>query len=93
MIVYLTQQYYINVSVFILGLAFFPVLSGIDPSYVLPRVMFWGGIFGGIYTFYNFKRRNIWPLYDNLRYPKYLLFVGMFLALQVINYGINSYFF
>lgn len=81
----------INSMVFFVGLIIFPLGFSDNTEYVIARGFFFGGLFGGIYTFYDFRKRNIWPLYDNLRYSKYLLLSGFFLCFQLIYFIINLF--
>lgn len=91
MIAYLARQYFINALVFVWGLSIIPILSGWNFISVIHQALFWGGIFGAIYTFYYFKKRNVWPLFDNLKYPRYLLLSGFFLSLQILNISIGVF--
>lgn len=85
MIFFLARNYFVNSAAFIGGIAIFPIRVGMDIGSAVSLAFFWGGIFGGLYTFYDFNNQNIWPLYDNLRHPKYLLIFEFFLLLQMIN--------
>lgn len=86
MIVYLAQKYFIHSVVFFAGLVIFPLGFFDNTEYVIVRGFFFGGLFGGMYTYYDFRSRNIWPLYDNLRHSKYLLLIGLFLCFQLIYF-------
>lgn len=82
---YLVEKFILHSTLFFIGLVILPLLFYGQPDYVIPRGVFIGGIFGGIYTYYDFKQRNIWPLFDNFRYPKYLLLLGLFLMFQTLS--------
>lgn len=84
MVVYLAKKYYTNSVIFFLGFIIFPYLYG-DLSYLFPRAVFLGGLAGAIYTWYDFRKKSVWPLFDNLRYPKFLLLGLMFFSLQLIS--------
>jgi len=86
MIVYLAQKYFINSVVFFVALVIFPLGFFDNTEYVIARGFFFGGLFGGVYTFYDFKKRNIWPLYDNLRYPKIPLLVIFYIGFQTLYF-------
>lgn len=92
MIVYLAQKYFINSTVFFVGLIIFPWFYAQDPVNLITKTIFWGGLFGGIYTNYDFRKKHLWPLYDNLNYSKYLLLLIFFILLQVLSLIINIVF-
>lgn len=89
---YLTEKFILHSFLFFVALVILPLLFYGQPSYVIPRGVFIGGIFGGIYTFYDFKRRNIWPLFDNFRYPKGLLLSVLFLLFQAFSLILYPFF-
>jgi len=91
MIVYLAKKYFIYSLVFFVGLVIFPLGFFENTEYIIVRGFFFGGIFGGVYTFYDFKKRNLWPLYDNLRYSKYLLLFTCFMSFQFLYYLIKPF--
>lgn len=84
MVSYLVKKYYVNSVVFFVGFIIFPYLSYGDLPYLLPRAVFLGGLASSVYTWYDFRKRNLWPLFDNLRHSKFLLLGLMFLSLQLI---------
>lgn len=84
MVIYLAKKYYVNSVVFFFGFIIFPYLSFGDLPYLFPRAVFLGSLAGSVYTWYDFRERNIWPLFDNLRHSKFLLLGLMFLSLQLI---------
>lgn len=89
MIVYLAQKYFINSFVFFVGLIIFPLFYFDDTVNLISKTLFMGGLLGGIYTFYDFKKRHIWPIYDNLKRSKYLWLLVFFISLQVLSFIIN----
>lgn len=89
MVKYLAEKYYINSMVFFLGFIILPYEKFGDLAYLFPRAVFLGGLSGAIYTWYDFRQRNMWPLFDNLRYSKFVLLGLMFLSLQFIPLIIN----
>lgn len=91
MIVYLAQKYLIHSTVFFVALVIFPVGFFDNTEHVVVRGFFFGGLFGGVYTFYDFKKRKIWPLYDNLRYPKILLLVIFYIGFQTLYFIIKPF--
>lgn len=92
MIVYLAQKYFINSFVFFIGLTILPLSFFEDTTHLIAKTTFLGSLFGGIYTVYDFKERHLWPLYDNLIYPKYLLLITFFISLQILSIIINVIF-
>ncbi|NBC26199.1 MAG: hypothetical protein GVY08_05025 [Bacteroidetes bacterium] len=84
MIHYLAKKYYSNSVVFFVGFFILPWFSFGDFYYLFPRAVFLGGLASAIYTWYDFRQRNLWPLFDNLRYPKFLLIGLMFFSLQIV---------
>jgi hypothetical protein len=85
MIFYLIKKYFIYSFIFFIGLSLFPYFLADDIEYLLPRALFWGGLFAGIYTHYEFSRKKIWPLYHNLGFNDFRLLVACFLSLQIFN--------
>ena len=61
MIIYLLQKYVIYSAVFFVGLIIFPLGFSENTEHVLARGFFFGGLFGAVYTFYDFRKRNVWP--------------------------------
>lgn len=90
MITYLAQKYIANSFVFFAGLIIFPLSFGYE-SGIVAKAIFWGGLFGGFYTFYDFRSRNIWPLFNNLNYPGYMFLTGFFILLQVLSFTIRLF--
>lgn len=93
---YLTQKYCINTFVLAAAMTILPLSYGLEDvglsvSYMdvlaqtLPFSLFWGALFAAGYTYWDFHRKNIWVLYDNLRLPRLPLLVGLFLAVQLLN--------
>jgi len=82
---YLAKKFFIHSLVFIPALIIVPYTFTGDLAYALPRSFFWGGLFAAGYTWYQFREKNLWPLYDNLRIPKYILLGVFYLSLQIVN--------
>jgi hypothetical protein len=91
MIVYLAQKYLINSTVFFVALVIFPLGFFDNTEYVIARGFIFGGLFGGVYTVYDFKKRKIWPLYDNLRLPKILLMVFFYIVFQTLYFILKPF--
>lgn len=67
MILYLARQYLLLFSgvacpVFLIG-----VEIGIAPGVSLFHSLAWASLLSAAGTYFDFRRRNLWPLYDNLR--------------------------
>lgn len=84
MIYYLARKYFTHSFIFLIALIIFPISFFDDHIYFVSRGFFWGGLFGGFYTYYDFKKKKIWPVFDNLQYSKTLLIAGLFLCFQMI---------
>lgn len=85
MILYLSKKYVINTLVFAGALLLFPVLARGTLADFLASALFWGSVFAAGYTYRDFQKRNLWPLYDNLRLPRFALLAGLFLAIQLFT--------
>ena len=83
MVLYLAAKYFGNALVLATAMAFLSIgLARMPVQEAVPRALFWGGLVAAVVTHRTFKRRNLWPLYDNLRLPKYLL-LGLLIILNV----------
>lgn len=75
MIWYFIRKYVMIWVVLLIGLGGMAmVVAGMELSYLLPRAIFWCGLLAAIQLYFEFKRKDIWPLFDNLRISKGLLF-------------------
>ena len=70
----------------------FPLFYFEETANLISKTIFLGGLMGGIYTFHDFKKRHIWPIYDNLKHPKYLWLPVFFILLQILSLIINIIF-
>ncbi|WP_147303631.1 hypothetical protein [Rhodohalobacter sp. SW132] len=75
--------------IFFIGFIILPYFSFGDFAYLFPRAVFLSGVAAVLYTWHDFRKRSLWALFDNLRYPKFLLLTGMFLSLQLIPIIVN----
>lgn len=85
MIIYIAQKYFLFVILFSFGLMILPIIEGAKITELINRVIFYSGIFSGIYIYYSFKKNNFWTLYDNLNLSKFKLLAYLFLLLQFFN--------
>jgi hypothetical protein len=84
MVLYLVRKYYINSFVFFAGFIIFPFAAFGDLANLFPRAVFLGGLGGAIYTWYDFRKKHLWPLFDNLQHSKFTILGLMFSSLQFI---------
>ena len=71
MIFYFVRKYVLLWIVLILGFTFTAVIiAGIPPQVHLPTTVFWGGLLAAGQLYREFRKKKIWPLYDNLRISK-----------------------
>jgi hypothetical protein len=52
---------------------------------ILHRAIFWGSLAAAFLTYFELLRRNLWPLFDNLRLSRYLLLGLCVLSVQLVN--------
>ena len=91
MILFLARKYFVNTLVFAAALALIPVLFGSSLIDVVPTAFFWGSVMAAGYTFWRFRKQNVWPLYDNLRLPRPALFAGLFLGAQLLTLALSVF--
>ncbi len=70
MILYLVRKYV--AIVLVLAVLMMPFV-GTSMNEVVTQAFFWSGLVAAPLTYWEFRRRNLWPLYDNLRLPKWIL--------------------
>ena len=73
MIWYLARKYVAVVLVLAVVLMMAPAAFGTSPGEVAGRAFFWSGLAAAPLTYWEFRRRSLWPLYDNLRLPRWVL--------------------
>ena len=74
MIFYLFRKYFAVMLVPAAALAVIPVTVARMPARIaLSQAVFRSGLFAALVIYFEFKRRGLWPLYDNLGLPKNLL--------------------
>jgi len=78
MIIYLLRKYIWLMLVIAGVMTAFPMV-GADVSLrqALPRGVLWSGFLAAGIVYYEFKRLNLWPLYDNLRLSRFMLLGGL----------------
>lgn len=92
MIRYAARKYTANTLVFTVGFALLPVVFGSSLTDVLPTALFWGSAVAAGYTYWRFRKKNLWPLYDNLRVPRFTLLGGLFLTIQPVTLALTHLF-
>lgn len=86
MIIYIARRYFFTVLVFTALFALLPLAVGAGSLLeILPSAVFWGGLVAVLVVYWNFRRRNLWVLYDNLRLPKFVLLGVLMGCLQFLN--------
>lgn len=75
MILYLVRTYVGILIVLAVLLMVLPTLFGIALRDTVLEAFFWSGLASAPLTYWEFRRRNLWPLYDNLRLPRFALLV------------------
>ena len=73
MVRYLARKYVAIVLVLAVLMMPFPIIVGTSVHEVVAQAFFWSGLAAAPLTYWEFRRRNLWPLYDNLRLPKWIL--------------------
>ena len=91
MLLFIARKYFVNTLLFAAALALIPVLFGSALIDVVPTAFFWGSVMGVGYTFWRFRQQNVWPLYDNLRLPRPVVFAGLFLGAQLLTLVLSVY--
>ena len=91
MIVYLAQKYLANTLVFAAAFGLLPVLFGGSLAATLVPALFWGSAAAAGYTYWRFRKKQVWPLYDNLRRPPVILLGALFLAVQPLTLALAVY--
>jgi len=72
MILYLVRKYVVIVLVITVFLMLGPViLSNRAPGTVILTAMFWSNLAAVPLTYWELRRHHLWPLYDNLRLPRW----------------------
>ncbi|WP_263784508.1 hypothetical protein [Salinibacter grassmerensis] len=91
MIFYLARKYLANTLVFAAIFGLFPILFGGSWTAVLAPALFWGSAAAAGYTYWRFRKKKVWPLYDNLRLSPVVLLGALFLALQPLTLALALY--
>ncbi len=71
MIWYLARKYVVLVLVLAILMLMVPLGMSLRQSVV--QAFFWSGLAAAPLTYWEFRRRTLWPLYDNLRLPRWIL--------------------
>jgi hypothetical protein len=59
---------------------------GASPLGLLGSVVFWSGLVAAIYIYFVFRRKGLWPLYDNLRLPKLAILIGFVCTTSFVSF-------
>ncbi len=73
MIWYLARKYIVLVLVLAILMVLLPTTLGTSPRQAVWQAFFWSGLAAAPLIYWEFRRRTLWPLYDNLRLPRWIL--------------------
>ena len=83
---YLIRKYLVIMAVMTAGLSALPILlTGTTVREAFLQALFWSGLLAAIATHREFARRNVWPLYDNLRQSRYALLATLAAANALVS--------
>ena len=92
MVFYFIRKYIHIWLVFVIGLTGLAIFFARMPlDEALPRGVLWGGVFAAGQLYREFKKKNLWPLYDNLRITKFVLLGCTILVNTVLALGIRMW--
>jgi hypothetical protein len=92
MILYLVKNYVLILTVVVLPMTVFTIARGDIPVDVaLPQAVFFGGFISAALTYLEFRRRRIWPLYDNLQISRFGLLGALVGATLLLYLGLWSW--
>lgn len=77
MILYLIRKYALLYVLIVLMMTFIGMAGRIPLDVALPKAALYSGFFAAGMTWFEIRRKGLWPLYDNLRIPRKLLFGGL----------------
>lgn len=84
MILYLIRKFALLYVAIILMMTFIAMAGGVPSSAALPKATFYAGFFAAGMTWFEIRRKGLWPLYDNLRISPWMVFGGLIGASTVI---------
>lgn len=83
MLLYLLRRYFALLTVLLCALFGAAYIFGINYAFSSPPTIVFGASAAALALLYRrFEQRNIWVLYDNLRWPPLALLAGLFVATQ-----------
>jgi len=91
MIFYLARTYLANTLVFGAAFGLLPILFGGSWTGVLAPALFWGSAAATGYTYWRFRKKQVWPLYDNLRLSPVILLGALFFSIQPLTLALAFY--
>ena len=92
MVIYFIKKYVQIWLVFLIGLTGLTIfLARMPPGDAIPRAIFWGGVFAAVQLFMEFRKKKVWPLYDNLRISKKVLFGCVILVNTLFALGLSMW--
>ena len=73
MIFYLVRKY-VGILLVVAALMIpLPVYTGTAPGEAVLQAFFWSGLAAAPLTYWELRRHSLWPLFDNLRLPRFAL--------------------
>lgn len=84
MILYLIRKYALLYVAIILMMVFIGMAGEIPVSVALPKAALYAGVFASVMTWFELRRKGLWPLYDNLRISRPVVFGGLIGSAVVI---------
>lgn len=84
MILYLIRKYALLYVAVILMMVSIGMAGGVPVSVALPKATLYAGIFASVMTWFEIRRKGLWPLYDNLCISRPLVFGGLIGSAVVI---------
>ena len=74
MIIYLVKKYFVLASVLTAASALIPVVSGfMSIENAVSAAILFSGLVSPVVLHFEFRKRHVWPLYNNLRVPWFRL--------------------
>lgn len=91
-VTYIIRKYLFTLAVIVLALVLLPAGVAMVPLRdVIPSAFLWGGFATAIYIWWDFDRRNLWALTDNLRLPRHVLIACFLTFSTVLSIVIKSW--
>ena len=93
MIFYLVRKYVGILLVVAALLILFPVYFGTAPGVAALQAFFWSGLAAAPLTYWELRRHALWPLFDNLRLPRFVLLGALVGVVELLVLAASLLFF